>query len=195
MFEEALNELSLLSIYNMAQGLQNNEKIEMDLNVYEALLSHVSDCLLNVNNSTIIALSHMVYGWMPTMLKKTNTNIDAANFILRIQNSELSEDLVNSVKSITNNSVVGASKLLHFINPNSYAIFDSRVYRSIANGLTTDANNCNKYIAYNNKLHNLIETNENNLVEQIRRILIDKNYIRNNYSNYRAIEICLYEND
>ena len=33
------------------------------------------------------------------------------------------------LKNSFNNSIVGTSKLLHFINPEKYAIWDSRVFR------------------------------------------------------------------
>ncbi len=37
------------------------------------------------------------------------------------------------MKSTFNNSLVGTSKLLHFINPKQYAIWDSRVFRFLNN--------------------------------------------------------------
>lgn len=37
------------------------------------------------------------------------------------------------MKSSFNNSLVGTSKLLHFINPKQYAIWDSRVFRFLNN--------------------------------------------------------------
>jgi hypothetical protein len=75
---------------------------------------------------------------MPTILefspKKTKdeaiVKIDEAVIIL---NKARAPDILNEaelqiLKECFNNSLVGASKLLHFINPENYAIWDSRVY-------------------------------------------------------------------
>lgn len=90
------------------------------------------------NNLTVIKLEHLIigisftYSWMPTILKS-----------IRLENAEVTLSILNEVKNgkkinaeeltllkySCNNSLVGASKLLHFINPNQYAIWDSRVFR------------------------------------------------------------------
>ena len=51
-------------------------------------------------------------------------------------NKAKSGNLLNSeeleiVKKCVNNSLVGTSKLLHFINPSIYAIWDSKIFRNI----------------------------------------------------------------
>jgi hypothetical protein len=37
------------------------------------------------------------------------------------------------IKKIFNNSLIGTSKILHFLNPENYAIWDSRVFRYLTN--------------------------------------------------------------
>jgi len=78
---------------------------------------------------------NFTYGWMPTMFDFRSTEFD---MVLRILNDAKlgkipSEDDLRILKRCFNNSLVGTSKLLHFINPNEFAIWDSRVYRYLTN--------------------------------------------------------------
>lgn len=78
--------------------------------------------------------AHMVYGWMPTILdlyqEAPESGYDNVIAILNRakQGHLLSFEEVKITASAINNSVVGASKLLHFINPSTFAIWDSKVY-------------------------------------------------------------------
>ena len=78
--------------------------------------------------------SHIAYGWMPTMLEiyTRNPNEDlntGAEILNRVRNRVMIDDEdFNFLSRLINNSLVGVSKLLHFINPNDYSIWDSRVY-------------------------------------------------------------------
>lgn len=78
----------------------------------------------------IVIGAYFTYGWMPTMLElKGDINQIAAiaNEARKI-NGISKDDFVRLAEAI-NGSVVGASKLLHFICPEGHAIWDSRVYR------------------------------------------------------------------
>ncbi len=83
----------------------------------------------------VIALSHMVYGWMPTILRlhisEDSQNLDEIARILQYAREigSLSHDELAKLKALINNSIVGASKLLHFVAPEHFPIWDSRVYR------------------------------------------------------------------
>ena len=70
------------------------------------------------------------YGWMPTILNFKSSEFDkAVKIINKAKNSErITDEEILILKRLINNSLVGASKLLHFINPDVYAIWDSRVY-------------------------------------------------------------------
>lgn len=77
--------------------------------------------------------AYFSYGWMPTMLR-LGDNISAALKAInkaRSSTRDISEKEFLEIAAVINGSVVGASKLLHFICPNKYAIWDSRVYRFI----------------------------------------------------------------
>ena len=84
-----------------------------------------------IDKHSLIISSYFTYGWMPTILKKFNTtqNIDEViSSLNKVKNQiELNNyDYLELVECI-NNSIVGVSKLLHFINPIDYPIFDSRI--------------------------------------------------------------------
>lgn len=82
----------------------------------------------------IIRGSHMVYGWMPTILDlyigDENLSLDQLVFICNQAKNGvlLNKSELESIASVVNNSIVGASKLLHFVNPNVYPIWDSKIY-------------------------------------------------------------------
>lgn len=83
----------------------------------------------------VIGIS-FVYSWMPTILKSIDlkdekTLVDLINRAKR--GEELSIKDLEYLKSVFNNSLVSTSKLLHFVNPEKFAIWDSKVYRSIFN--------------------------------------------------------------
>ncbi|GAO27780.1 hypothetical protein [Geofilum rubicundum] len=81
----------------------------------------------------LIISSHFVYGWMPTII---HINTKEINKVLTLLNAVkaghiLGLEELEILKYCINKSMVGLSKLLHFINPEDYAIWDSRIYRYI----------------------------------------------------------------
>lgn len=86
--------------------------------------------VINLEN-LIIGIS-FTYSWMPTILK--SIKLENSEKVISILNEvktgkELTKDQLATLKNTFNNSLVGTSKLLHFINPEKYAIWDSRVFR------------------------------------------------------------------
>lgn len=89
---------------------------------------------INLEN-LIIGIS-FTYSWMPTILK--SIKLENSEKILSILNEvksgkKIDEKQLEILKNAFNNSLVGTSKLLHFINPKQYAIWDSRVFRFLNN--------------------------------------------------------------
>ncbi len=82
-----------------------------------------------ITEHDLVIGANFTYGWMPTILHfKSNEFSSAVSIINKAKTSErISDAELNTLKKLINNSLVGASKLLHFINPNVYAIWDSRV--------------------------------------------------------------------
>ena len=92
--------------------------------------------LQTINLENIIIGISFTYSWMPTILKsiqleKTDEIISILNAVKNGQ--KINEEQLATLKRAFNNSLVGTSKLLHFINPKQYAIWDSRVFRFLNN--------------------------------------------------------------
>lgn len=81
----------------------------------------------------VVQGAHMVYGWMPTILEVNRAELEAAVKVLaRIRSSDdepLSDEDWVQIKKAINNSLVGASKLAHFIAPERVAIWDSNIVK------------------------------------------------------------------
>ncbi len=70
------------------------------------------------------------YSWMQTTLTLRHQDrfedVSAYLDAVRLGN-DLDGESLSLIKSVVNNSMVGTSKLLHFVNPERYAIYDSWV--------------------------------------------------------------------
>lgn len=101
---------------------------------YQYLVSHFLPTK-KLTKSDVIVGAYLVYGWMPTMLKtadfKGDSLIDLLNEI-RDQGTITAKEL-QDLKPLTNNSIVGLSKLLHLLNPDKFPIWDSRIYKTLYN--------------------------------------------------------------
>lgn len=88
----------------------------------------------SIEPGDVVRGAHMVYGWMPTILElypePGKTDLPAAARLLTKAKSSgvLDATEIESLAGLVNNSLVGASKLLHFVAPGSFAIWDSKVY-------------------------------------------------------------------
>src|SRR5690606_30838773 len=77
----------------------------------------------------IIGLS-FTYSWMPTI--PSNSNFSNGDEVTKILNKAklgevlLSEYELGKLQIACNNSLIGVSKLLHFINPHKYGIWDRK---------------------------------------------------------------------
>ncbi len=97
---------------------------------YQEFLKYFQSVDIITEHHLIIS-SHFIYGWMPTILHIDTSNIHRVLTSLNDAKSGrlLTADDLENIKGFMNNSMVGTSKLLHFIHPNIYAIWDSRVFR------------------------------------------------------------------
>jgi hypothetical protein len=126
-------------------------KSQSDYLSYLEFLKYFSDLKTITRHNLIIGIN-FTYGWMPTIFDFRSDNFDAALDILneaKSGNKPTSDNLV-LLKGLLNNSLVGTTKLLHFINPDNFAIWDSRVYRYLTNKEPHDnrIGNCNTYLDY-----------------------------------------------
>jgi hypothetical protein len=83
-----------------------------------------------ISTHKFIIGAYFTYGWMPTMLNLEDDVSAAVKVANKAKNGEMITDReMEALACAVNGSFVGASKLLHFINPDLYSIWDSRVYR------------------------------------------------------------------
>lgn len=92
--------------------------------------------LKTINLENLIIGISFTYSWMPTILKsiKIENPEKLLSILNKVKNGQkINEEQLATLKRAFNNSLVGTSKLLHFINPKQYAIWDSRVFRFLNN--------------------------------------------------------------
>ena len=97
---------------------------------YPEFLRYFSD-LETITRHNLVVGINFTYGWMPTIFDFRSDRFDEALDILNRakKGNKPTIDELNLLKGLLNNSLVGTTKLLHFINPDKFAIWDSRVYR------------------------------------------------------------------
>jgi hypothetical protein len=79
----------------------------------------------------VYAAAYMVYGWMPTMLRLKGPTEQILFLYEHSARLQVTPNILSECSKTMNNSVVGSSKFMHFIQPTYYPIWDSRVYRAL----------------------------------------------------------------
>jgi hypothetical protein len=185
-----ISEINKITINLLIKKLSTMNKINDDpyINVYPSLVEYVSRQKKDIHS--LISISHMVYGWMPTIIKFRLNNNDFDPW-KNIKAGSLKKEFIIQMKDCINNSIVGTSKFLHFTNPDKYAIWDSRVYRSITKKRVNynQINNVEIFIAYTKKLRELAAFAE---IEKLKKDLIKKGYCNSKVSNLRVIELIFF---
>lgn len=138
----------------------------------------------------LIISSHFVYGWMPTIL---NLNQSKNEKVIELLNKakvghDFSVSQLEILKQCINNSLCGTSKLLHFIKPDYYAIWDSRVLKFITgNSSIYGINKVENYIQYLEQMKKLENDSRfQNLFNKIQEKFEYK------ITSLRAIEVLMF---
>ncbi|WP_052761295.1 hypothetical protein [Sedimenticola thiotaurini] len=102
-------------------------------------------------------LALMVYGWMPRVLRIDSAHLPAALQAANTAKEATAEGFeIIPIQHIADclHSMVGASKFLHFINPNVFPIWDSKIqaFRGLPNG-NYDMSNIENYLEYVRDVH------------------------------------------
>lgn len=146
-----------------------------------------------LTESDVVIGVGFTYSWMPTILKKLNlSKLDKVTSILNNvkQRVEISDDDFLLLKEFSNNSLVGASKLLHFINPEEYAIWDSRVFKFLNNNEAAHKYKLEKVHVYREYLSYLNNLKTSGTLDDIVATL--KTKIGYSISDYRALELMFF---
>lgn len=146
---------------------------------------------------TKITFHHMViginftYGWMPTAFDFRSKEFPSAVKILNLakKGEDLTEQQLAILKDHFNNSLVGTTKLLHFINPKRFAIWDSRVYRYFYGEEPYDyrIGDCKRYLAY---LEFCKRVSDNNDYNNTHEFICNK--LGYQVTKLRSIELIMY---
>lgn len=145
--------LSLLQSH-ISQSVQPDRKRWSDYNISDPrelwyfltrpiFIKYAQD-LKTLNKTDLLYLTAFAYSWMPTVPKvcylgeidkKLN---NAVLFVNKVKSGDINMDNLESytqdfenLRELTNNSYVGMSKVLHFINSELFCIYDSRVLAKI----------------------------------------------------------------
>ncbi len=162
------------------------------IKIYPELITYFEK-LEKISEHSLIIGSHFVYGWMPTIIHLNLEEKEKAIFLLNAVKNERILDFseLEILKKTINNSLVGLSKLLHFINPKNYAIWDSRIYRYITEKKSQyGIGNVENYIKYLNGIETI---SKNEKYEQLHSIISEK--FEYNIFPTRVIEIVMFETD
>ncbi len=163
--------------------------------------ANIQTAKINVEN--LVIGINFVYGWMPTILefkkKEIKEFIDATNILNKAKRGEnlIFEDY-QTLKELFNGSLVGTSKLLHFINPKTYAIWDSKVHNYLRINIKElklsykigDISNYEKYLKFLTDLTNSVEFEK--IYTPVNTKIKDK--YEYEISNFRAIELLMFQN-
>ena len=98
---------------------------------YPILLEAAQNLMSSMGANAVVPIAHIAYGWMPTILKRYNPD---QKELIRVFEAKEVGSFCEAKACVTgfntspiNNSIVGLSKVLHFINPHYFPIWDSRV--------------------------------------------------------------------
>jgi hypothetical protein len=177
--------------------LQMDSKGRMYLQTYPAMVAHVRQLTFTSDNLLTTAL--MIYGWMPTIPVLNTAAIgDLPTTLnkLKAHGEPLHLSALEHVQTFMNNSMVGSSKLLHFVRPDVYPIWDSRISASIG-GQTHAAymGNPRNYQAYMEALSTIIRDQNQSLTTLKSAVvdLLDKQGVdANAWTDMRILEFVLF---
>jgi len=166
-FLTAKTEDVIYKIENELLGFEN----ESLLFSYKYMIDYFENTSKKIKLENMVVGVHYVYGFMPTIfhfksidVSKLETALDTINFFKNSDTIDHKDiEKLEILKELFNNSIVGTSKLLHFINPDTFAIWDSRVHQQIRkimpdSGIGYEINNVKNYVKYLELLHELKST-------------------------------------
>lgn len=185
-------EVHILAAIDYVEQLQELEGIQQYRETYLALLNLGAIVGGNPTNLALLQLGLAAYGWMPTIFKNVPNQQQLEAFSNLVQAGAPTEQVENSplILKTFNNSVVGTSKVLHFMFPNTYPIWDSNIAIALGFGVNNQNafNNSGNYIQFMNTLNNYLLQNPHFQAPQ----LINEHFAGVEVTQLRKLEICLF---
>lgn len=161
---------------------------------YPHLVSYFAD-LEEIKVADLVRGAHMVYAWMPRILNlhvlddKSLANV-AALLTKAKREGDLTNPEIEEIAAVIDRSLVGGSKLLHFIVPQHFAIWDSRVYQFI-HGKVAHSYRVNNVALYRDYLNLLHDIEKRDGFAPFHRAMNEK--LGYPVFSFRAIELVMYE--
>ena len=198
--------MNLQDIHPVISQIRNNPLVtdlrgHTYLSTYPDIMSLAQQ--LNTNSERQFRqLALMVYGWMPRVLRiNPSHSHNAALAMTNARNTSIDNYKSVNIQDISNSlhSLVGASKLLHFINPDVFPIWDSKIQAFCGRSNSNNAmGNISNYYKYVDEVHSIIADPafpafyENYITESNNR-LIQSNINQYQVSPIRAVEASAFE--
>ncbi len=159
---------------------------------YPEFLKYFADLETITKHDVIIGINFS-YGWMPTMFDFRSDNFNEVVDILnRAKQGQIpTETELEVLKKCFNNSLVGTSKLLHFINPNKFTIWDSRVLGYLTNH-KSNSYRLNKPRLYLDFLEFCKYITSQSGYNEIHNSILKK-INHGEMTKYRTVELIIYE--
>lgn len=180
-----------LSKFDTDCSTYSKEKQNYDIS-YPEFVKYFADRETITKHELIIGIN-FIYGWMPTIFDFRSMKFDEAIIILNNAKKGIIPTLeeLQLLKALFNNSLVGTTKLLHFINPELFAIWDSRVYRYLTGeeAYNHRIGDCTTYIVYLSFCNMLISRSE---YVALHKTICDK--MGYSMSKLRTAELIMYLN-
>ncbi len=187
---------------NISIGKIKADEENVEFHKPDTFLISYHEFLEYFNNLEKIEKHHLIiginftYGWMPTIFhfksKSDNYNeaIEILNKVKKECNYCMSNDDLTLLIKLFNNSLVGTSKLLHFINPENYAIWDSRVCRYLMDGNPTSYNQFIKPAIYKQYLNFCTRLTSEKSFLPIHNSIIKK--VGYHMTKFRTLELTMF---
>lgn len=169
-----------------------DSKNDVYVEMYQYYINFFNEKEVLTKSDIVIGVG-FTYSWMPTILK--NLNLSKIDQVTKILNNvkksvEISDDDFLLLKEFSNNSLVGASKLLHFINPEKYAIWDSRVFKFLNNNEAAHKYKLDKVHVYREYLSYLNSLKTSDYLDEVVAQL--KSKINYPITDFRALELLFF---
>ena len=139
---------------NLARLAATNRIAERRLYTYLETYPHIRATVANfrqVSSDELYATVSMAYGFMPTAMNIRRGDMEpffAPLNALRNNGQRLTASELEGLKALINNSIVGTSKVLHFLAPEIYPVWDSRINRFLNGEPRPETNSIPRYRDY-----------------------------------------------
>lgn len=182
-------------------AIQNNIKTDLYSEAYLSLAKLFPDIQKTGWDGAVAAL-HTVYGWMPRIPRlrtfqswSSKERDRLVKILIKAEHGKhISMDELFHLKVFSDNSIVGSSKILHFLCPTQFPIWDRRVARAFYNSKKInplDVNNADRYLNYQQTILDWI-SNPSVASQIISLRNMASAFLSKNVSDLRVVELVLF---